>query len=191
MIRLIGPGGSGKTTAGSLLARRLGVRFVDLDERFLATVGDISSYIERHGYNAYAARNVGLYSEISAIADRNAVLALSSGFMTYQSDIHPRYARYRKEIACDPTTFVLLPSLDPEVCIAETVRRQIARPFARPPEREEEVIRNRFPIYMRIPATKIETSRPAPEVVGALLLGLAALHVVADTPPAACSRMKP
>src|SRR5690606_20237628 len=34
VIRLIGPGGAGKTRTGSLLAEHLEVAFVDLDERF-------------------------------------------------------------------------------------------------------------------------------------------------------------
>ena len=39
MIQLIGPGGAGKTTTGGALAKRLDVRFVDLDEEFVASHG--------------------------------------------------------------------------------------------------------------------------------------------------------
>ncbi len=53
MIRLTGPGGAGKSTIGALLAERLGVVFVDLDRQFASRVGDISEYIDRHGYDAY------------------------------------------------------------------------------------------------------------------------------------------
>jgi shikimate kinase len=34
VIRLIGPGGAGKSTISALLAERLGVHFVDLDRHF-------------------------------------------------------------------------------------------------------------------------------------------------------------
>ena len=34
-IFLIGPGGTGKTTTGKILAERLGFIFIDLDERFI------------------------------------------------------------------------------------------------------------------------------------------------------------
>ncbi len=54
MIRLIGPGGAGKSTIGALLAERLNLPFLDLDRHLASRVGDISDYINRHGYNAYA-----------------------------------------------------------------------------------------------------------------------------------------
>jgi shikimate kinase len=176
MIQLIGPGGAGKSSTGALLAARLGVRFVDLDERFAATVGDISKYIDSHGYDAYAASNVRVYADLMrGLAGQEWVLALSSGFMTYREDSHPAYAHLRREIAASPTTFVLLPSLDLETCVAETVRRQLGRPFSRSPEREEQVIRARFAVHRDLPATQIETMRPIAEVVEA-----AAAHIAAQ-----------
>jgi shikimate kinase len=66
-------------------------------------------------------------------------------------------------------TFVLLPTLDIETCVAETVRRQVTRSFARSPEREEHVIRTRFPIYASLPPRKIETMRPVAVVVAEIL----------------------
>jgi len=170
MIRLIGPGGAGKSYSGLPLATRLGVPFVDLDERFRTTVADISKYIESQGYDAYAARNVHVYAELIAGAvGQEMVLALSSGFMTYREDIHPDYPRVRRDIAANPMTFVLLPSLDFETCVVEIVRRQVGRPFSRSVVREEEVIRARFPLYRDIPAAKIETMRPVAEVIEAIV----------------------
>ena len=166
MIRLVGPGGAGKSTVGLLLGQRLGVPFVDLDEEFVANVGDISRHLESHGYDAYAKRNVDVYfTTLAAAAGREVVLALSSGFMTYRPDIHPAYKSCRRDIASSPSTFVLLPSLEFETCVSETVRRQLIRPFARSAEGEEQVIRTRFPSYLNIPATKVETMRPVREVV--------------------------
>lgn len=168
MIRLVGPGGAGKSTAGALLAQQLGVAFFDLDEEFVSNAGDISPYLDAHGYDAYAERNVNVYVALATVACREAVLALSSGFMTYRPDIHPDYESCRREIVSSPSTFVLLPSLDFETCVAEIVRRQLIRPFARSAEREEQVIRTRFPIYVRIPARKVETMRPVRQVVDGL-----------------------
>jgi shikimate kinase len=173
MILLIGPGGAGKSSTGSLLAERLGVRFVDLDERFDATVGDISKYIDTRGYDAYTARNVQVHADvIRAATDQDWVQALSSGFMTYREGTHPAYVGLRRDIVASPTTFVLLPSLDLETCVAEIVRRQLGRPFSRSAEREEQVIRARFAVHRDLPATRIETMRPIAEVVEAVVAKL-------------------
>jgi shikimate kinase len=172
-IRLVGPGGAGKSTIGTLLAERLGIRFVDLDRHLAGRVGDLSEYIDRHGYDLYARENVETYCSLFGGAIRRAVVALSSGFMTYASDIHPEYARVRRAIEQHPNTFVLLPSLDGEDCVAETVRRQITRPFGRSAAREEAVIRARFAIYIAVPARKIETMRPPAAAVDEIVAALA------------------
>ena len=164
-IRLIGPGGAGKSTIGALLAERLEIAFLDLDSHFAGRAGDISEYIGRHGYDAYARENVETYCSLFRAGIRPAVVVLSSGFMTYAPDIHPEYCRVRREIERHPHTFVLLPSLDRAVCVAETVRRQIARPFGRSSATEEAVIRARFEIYMALPVRKIETMRPVAAAV--------------------------
>lgn len=93
VIHLVGPGGAGKSTVGRSLAQRLGVAFLDLDEQFMARAGDISAYLDAHGYEAYAAENVRAYLDASIAQD--AVFALSSGFMTYSSDVHPAYHELR------------------------------------------------------------------------------------------------
>ena len=172
MIRLIGPGGAGKSTIGALLAERLEVLFVDLDRHFADLVGDISEYIDRHGYDAYARENVEAYCSLFREAVCPGVVALSSGFMTYANDAHPEYGRIRREIQECSRTFVLLPCLNRELCVAETVRRQIARPFGRSPEREESVIRARFEIYAALPIRKVETMRAAAVIVDEILAAL-------------------
>src|SRR5688572_10868949 len=110
-IRLIGPGGAGKSTLGVLLAERLEVAFVDLDQHLAGRVGSISQYIGRHGYDAYARDNVEAYCSLCREENHRGVIALSSGFMTYARDIHSEYSRVRRELEQHPNTFVLLPSL--------------------------------------------------------------------------------
>jgi shikimate kinase len=171
-ITLIGPGGAGKSTVGVLLANRLGTAFVDLDQRFRTRAGDISEYIDRFGYSAYARENVETYDSLLHDGHGQSVAALSSGFMTYPRDIHRHYARLRRQIDESPTTFVLIPSLDSDTCVAETVRRQLARPFARSAAKEEAVIRERFSIYADLRAPKIETMRPLIAVVDELLVAI-------------------
>lgn len=65
MIQLIGPGGAGKTTIGAALAERLRARFEDLDAEFRFRHGDISSYLDERGYEAYASQNVDLFSDLA------------------------------------------------------------------------------------------------------------------------------
>jgi len=164
-ITLIGPGGAGKSTVAPLLAERLGIAFVDLDRRFTDRVGDISEYINRFGYDAYTRENVETYRVVLQERKDLCIAALSSGFMTYRQDIHPEYARLRGDVEQSPTTIVLIPSLNYGLCVAETVRRQLARPFAGSPAREEAVIRERFRLYVDLPNRKIETMQPLPAIV--------------------------
>jgi shikimate kinase len=109
-------------------------------------------------------------------------MALSSGFMTYDRNAHPDYSRVRSEVERCPHTFALLPSLDCEVCVFETVRRQVARPFGRSALREEAVIRARFEIYRAMPLRKVETMRPVSAVVDELVAGLTSENRVVSTP---------
>jgi shikimate kinase len=160
MIQLTGPGGAGKTTLGAALAARLDLRFVDLDAAFAARHGDISAYIDTHGYEAYAERNVGVYLELARGGTPPDVVALASGFMTYPDSIHPEYCAVRLQIASSPLTFVLMPSPDVDTCVREIVRRQLRRPFARSAEREEHVIRHRHSVYLGLPARRVNTMQP-------------------------------
>jgi len=173
MVRLVGPGGSGKTTTGGLLAARLGVSFLDLDRCFSERVGDISEFIKEHGYDKYARENIENYCWL-LLQENPGVMALSSGFMTYEPNVHPQYSRVRSEVELCPHTFALLPSFDREVCVFETVRRQVARPFSRSRSKEEVVIRARFEVYMAMPVKKVETMRSARAVVDELVAALGA-----------------
>lgn len=173
---MVGPGGAGKSTIGALLAESLQVPFIDLDRNLAGRVGDISEYIGRHGYDVYARENIETYCSILRGKSGPGVVALSSGFMTYGRDIHPEYARVRREIEQHATTFVLLPSLDRHVCVAETVRRQIARPFGRSAVEEEAVIQERFDIYMAMPMRKIETMRPVAAAVDEIVAALCSIR---------------
>jgi shikimate kinase len=171
-IHLVGPGAAGKSTVGHALAKRLGAAFIDLDEEFKARAGEITTYINANGYHAYAGKNVRAYVEAAVTLQEGAVIALSSGFMTYDPDVDATYPELRGQIATRPTTFVLLASLDYEVCVCETVRRQLTRPFSRSAEREEEVIRQRFGAYCQLPAMKVETLGPIDAVVDSLVVHL-------------------
>jgi shikimate kinase len=172
MIQLIGPGGAGKTTVGLALANRMGIPFIDLDEQFRVRLGDISAWLEVHGYASYANRNVQVYLDTLGAFRVIAVLALSSGFMTYAVDAHPDYGNVCRDIVASPSTVVLLPSFNYETCVTETVRRQLRRPFSRSAQREEQVIRARFEVYSGLPAKKFETTMPINLLIDQLIAHL-------------------
>jgi len=180
MIQLIGPGGAGKTTTGAALAERLCGRFVDLDAEFTSRHGSISAYLDEHGYAAYANANVGLFEDLGGGPATPDIVALSSGFMTYADDVHPAYPVWRWRLVSSPSTFVLLPSLQFEECVKETVRRQLGRPFSRSAEREEQVIRARLPVYLGLPVRKVATMRPIANVVDEVISALVSDGVVPE-----------
>ena len=170
LVHLIGPGGAGKSTVAPLLAARLGVPWADLDARFTAAHGCVDAFIAAWGYRAYAAANVAVYLDLAAGDERIGVAALSSGYMTYPSDVHSRYVALRDALAAAPTTFVLLPALELEACVAETVRRQLCRGMGRmSADRAEAKIRDRFARYLALPAPKVATARPPGEVAAAIV----------------------
>jgi shikimate kinase len=172
MIQLIGPGGAGKTTAGLALASRLGIPFIDLDDQFRARVGDIADCLKVHGYPSYARQNIQVYVDTLGSLSEDAVLAVSSGFMTYGIEAHPAYGNLCRDIVANPLTVVLLPSFDCETCVTETVRRQLGRPFSRSAEHEEEAIRARFEVYLGLPTKKFETTVPTNHLVDQLITHL-------------------
>jgi shikimate kinase len=170
VIHLVGPGGAGKSTTGQIIANLLQCQFHDLDRVFEERYGNIDDFIRIRGYAAYARSNVETYRTIESV--RPAVFALSSGFMTYPDGVHPELPTIRQSIATLPSTFVLLPSLDLEECVTETVRRQRERLLAhhRTERREEDVIRERFPIYMALPARKVSTMRRPADIAAEIVI---------------------
>ena len=153
-IHLIGPGGAGKTTTAKLLALQLGYDCFDLDQYFMQTVGDISTFIDQFGYEQYAQKNIECYFNLIEHIDRNstsAIIACSSGLMTYSENIHMNYLELKKQILQHPFTFVLLPSLCFKTCVQVIVTRQMNRPYLKTsPDKERDKITQRFYMYSQL-----------------------------------------
>lgn len=149
IAHILGPGGAGKSTVGALLSTNFGIPVVDLDIYFIENVGDISHFIRTHGYVSYARKNVLNYREIVEKALVPTVVVLSSGFMTYPSDLDAGYSKLVTEISRHRLSALLLPSFETEECVALIVHRQLQRSYLDcDREREETRIRYRLPIFM-------------------------------------------
>jgi shikimate kinase len=73
--------GCGKTTIGKVLARELGVPFVDTDDLIIARHGAIAEIFARRGHDGF--RAVELEAVRTALAGPPAVLALGGGAVTH------------------------------------------------------------------------------------------------------------
>jgi len=95
VVALAGFMGSGKTTVGTLLARHLAWRFVDLDELIEAVAGiRITEFFERHGEPSFRLLEAGqLRAALGRAIEHHepAVLALGGG--TYAQHGAPEFLR--------------------------------------------------------------------------------------------------
>lgn len=145
LLLLIGPGGAGKSTVGSLLTPLLGRHLVDLDHRYTERFGDIGRYINERGYDAYRVANSQLASETMAQLDGPSILVLSSGFLS--PDNRPEVLTANKAVVASGYSVGLLPSLDVAQATRIIVGRQVSRGHALNAGREADKFRSRFTAY--------------------------------------------
>jgi len=149
IAHILGPGGAGKSTIGALLSTNFGTPVIDLDTYFIEKFGDISSFIETYGYIVYARKNVLNYRAIVEETLDPTIVVLSSGFMTYPSNLDAGYSELVEEILSNPLSVLLLPSFETEECVALIVHRQLQRSYLDcDREKEEARIRQRLPVFM-------------------------------------------
>lgn len=80
-IVLIGPMGSGKSTLGKRVAKRLGVRFIDTDKEFSKRHGAITNFFQRNGEERFRELETEVLEEVLQDAEDGAVVATGGGIV--------------------------------------------------------------------------------------------------------------
>jgi shikimate kinase len=137
-IFLVGPMGSGKTTVGRHLARRLGMTFLDLDHEIQARCGvEVSVIFEIEGEAGFRKRESDLLEELSQ--RDNIILATGGG-----SVLDPGNRRVLRERGL---VIYLRTSVDQQL---RRLERDKQRPLLQAPDRRarlEELAAARDPVY--------------------------------------------
>jgi shikimate kinase len=172
--------GSGKTTVGTLLARQLAWRFVDLDDRIEAAAAmRISEFFERHGEPAFRALEADqLRAVLGRAAETRESIVLALGGGTYAQTGAPEFLR---------TQGISVVWLD---CSVETLLKRCMTMTGRPLFRDEASFRalhaQRLPSY-QLADFRVESSGdPAAVVAEIRRLGILAVsgegHLVVEKP---------
>ncbi len=173
-LLLIGPGAAGKSSLGSELQTLTQRQLFDLDIEFFRRIGDIGAFIRVEGYQQYKLRNSCLANEIITETDSPIMLVASSGFLTPDNP-EPALERNKKLLAAC-YSICLLPSRDLEEAVEVIVQRQLARPFSCSRQRQEEVIRDRYPVYAGLGDLIVFSTAPSSEIAKTVVSHLSSRH---------------
>ena len=150
-IFLVGLMGSGKTTVGRTLAKKLNKRFIDSDHEIEARTGaSIPLIFEIEGEQSFRQREADVIRELTALD--GIVLATGGG-----SILNPQSREYLKSRG---TVIYLQASVNH---ILQRTAHDKNRPLlqtADPRKRIEELARQREPYYREVADIVIETGRP-------------------------------
>jgi len=155
-IYLVGFMGSGKSSAGKCLARDLGVRFVDLDERIeLASGLSVAEIFEREGEGEFRRREAAALRETESLPA--AVIATGGGTLTRREN--------RDFIQRTGTAVWLTAPLD---VMLDRCRGGARRPLLSSREKMALLLEERLAGYSSAPL-RIETEGLGPQEVAQLI----------------------
>ena len=175
-IFLVGPMGSGKSTVGRALARKIGFRFIDSDREIEARCGvDIPTIFEYEGEQGFRDREERIIDELTAL--QGIVLATGGG-----SVLRPTNREYLTNRGC-----VILLQVD----IKEQLRRvafDANRPLLQTPDPEARLralMQEREPIYQSVAHLQVSTdSRRMHHVVARIIRQLHQKNICLKLPDA-------
>lgn len=150
-IFLVGLMGAGKTTVGRLLAKRLGLKFVDSDHEIEARTGATIPWIfEIEGEESFRRREVETIRDLTGQA--GVVLATGGGAV-----IHPEN---RKHLKARGTVIYLRASVNN---ILQRTMHDKSRPLLQTENKRkklEELAKQRDPLYREVADIIVDTGRP-------------------------------
>ncbi|WP_255312428.1 shikimate kinase [Kiloniella majae] len=159
----MGPGGVGKTTVGTIAARRLNLPLIDLDTEFCEGINNIGQYIRNNGYEKYVIENSRLFTKQLSIQTRPSLFVLSSGFLA--TDTSPEtLARNQKHIKQSGTSILLLPSLVPAEAAEIVSTRQMQRGLGLNPATETAKYLSRISTYQNFADHQIVSDKKPEEI---------------------------
>ena len=159
-VVLVGMPGSGKTTVGRDLAKRLGLRFVDSDHEIEARTGvKIPTIFEIEGEDGFRKRETQTLDALTR--ESNMVLATGGGAV-----IRPENRALLRERAV-----VVFLSVPPAI-LWERTRHDRSRPLLQVPDpkgRLEELLKVRGPFYREVAHIIVEGGRGTPHAMVKLI----------------------
>jgi 3-dehydroquinate synthase len=150
-IFLVGLMGSGKTTMGRALAKRLNLRFVDADHELESRTGaSITRIFEIEGEASFRQREADVISDLTQ--QQGIVLATGGGAILNQES--------RRSLRERGTVVYLRASVGSLVQRTSHDRQRPLLQTADPRARIEELMRQRAPLYEEVAHITVETGRP-------------------------------
>lgn len=153
-VVLIGFMGSGKTTVGSLLARQLGLPFVDMDHLIVQRAGhSIPRIFEEEGEEGFRRRESEVLDSL-ATAPRS-VISTGGGVVTVKANV-PKLKALGFVIWLNP----------PEEVLFNRICRNQERPLLRTPNPRQtvnELLSRRLPLYASAAVLEADVSEVTPE----------------------------
>jgi len=174
-VFLLGFMGAGKTSVGQALARRLGWRFVDLDQRIEMRAGQtISEIFDRWGEEAFRGlETAALRALLAELADRSPmVVALGGGVPT-----QPENAALLASCGA-PLVFLDAPF---QVLYERCRETAPSRPLFRDEERTRLLYESRREHYLKAQLRVDATSRSVEEIAAGIARALALEEVEKET----------
>ncbi len=148
-VFLIGPMGSGKTTVGRRLAKRLGYRFVDSDAEIEARTGvDIAFIFEKEGEPGFRIRERQAIDRLTQL--ERVVLGTGGGAVLS--------AENRERLAARGVVVYLETSVEQQLARTRRSKRRPLLDTADPRGRLAELMQQREPLYRSIAAITVPTN---------------------------------